>query len=80
MSNQNPPFPVVLDLTSDEAYDVITAALNDYARRCDEDAEATDDHAQLYNRPMDPLAKSFRHKAAVARRLIDDIERQLAES
>ncbi|MFF1572315.1 hypothetical protein ACFVWR_06165 [Leifsonia sp. NPDC058292] len=80
MSNQNPPFPAVLDLTSDDAYNVITAALAEYASRCDDDVEAADDHARLYNRPVDPLADRFRQKAAVARRRLDDIERQLSES
>ena len=75
------PFdPVVLDMTDTDDYGVLTEALYAYAAQMDHAAEQEDYSDRHNDRPDNgPLATRFRDSAARARRMIEDIHRQLDE-
>lgn len=85
MEAQQQPFVVVLDLSAQDAYDAITAALSDFWSRRSEDA-ADSDAAARENASYSEAVRLNEHQAALARKdaaaaraLLDDIERQLDE-
>jgi hypothetical protein len=76
MAAQNVPFHVVLDLTEDRAYSVLTLALEGYAERARADA-ATE--AEL-ERPNRFQVDDFNALAELAETFLEDIERQVTEA
>jgi len=70
------PFPVVLDLSDDQAYSVLTLALSDYAERARHQAldEADSEIPNNYQ------IAHFNKIADVADGLVDDVERQLDDA
>lgn len=79
MTTPMKPFPVVLDLTDDQAYYVLTAALEEFAGSAEHQAENEEQTARYNERPVDRRAADLRHLAAIAKQLRDDVERQLDE-
>ncbi|WP_448812153.1 hypothetical protein [Agromyces bauzanensis] len=73
------PFPVVLDLTDDQAYYVLTAALEEFASSAEHQAENEEQTARYNERPDDGQAAFFRRLAEIAKQLREDVERQLDE-
>ena len=76
MTAQNVPFHVVLDLTEDRAYSVLTLALESYAERSRADAETEAES----ERPNQFQVDDLNALAEVAETLLEDIERQLTEA
>jgi len=76
------PFMVVLDLTSTDAYPVLTNALRDYVgeyeHRASEESDRARDYADTPHaaESAERAAEHFRATAATARALLDDVERQ----
>jgi len=77
-----PPFLVVLDLTSTDAYPVLTNALRDYIGEYEHRASEESDRARDYvdtphaAESAERAAAHFRGTAATARALLNDVERQ----
>lgn len=76
MTAQNVPFHVVLDLTEDRAYSVLTLALEGFAERARADA-TNEAETELPNRFQ---VDDFNALAELAETLLEDIERQLTEA
>lgn len=76
MAEQNTPFHVVLDLTEDRAYSVLTLALEAYAERTR--AEAADEEQN--ERPNQFQIADLNALAEIATTLLEDIDRQLTET
>jgi hypothetical protein len=72
---QQPPFPVVLDLSDNDAYSVLTAALGEYAETARGNAA---DEAERET-PNPHQIDFFNGLADIAENLADDVERQLNE-
>jgi len=72
---QHPPFPVVLDLSDNDAYSVLTTALGDYAETARGRAA---DEAEI-EKPNQHQIDFFNKLADIAENLADDVERQLDE-
>ena len=75
-AKQLPPFPVVLDLTDDRAYGVLTIALGIFAETARGDA---DDEAQRES-PNQSRVDDLNAIADTAERLLEDIDRQLTQT
>jgi hypothetical protein len=80
MADTMKPFPVVLDLTGQDAFYVLTTALEDFAGKAEFDAE-NDEQSAAYN-GTEPAkhVETLRAHAAIAKQLLDDLHRQLDES
>ena len=76
MTAQNAPFHVVLDLTEDRAYSVLTLALEGYAERARADA-ANEAETELPNRFQ---VDDFNALAEISETFLEDIERQMTEA
>jgi hypothetical protein len=76
MTAQNVPFHVVLDLTEDRAYSVLTLALESYAERSRADAATEAEN----ERPNQFHVDDLNALAEIAETLLEDIERQLTEA
>ena len=76
MAAQNVPFHVVLDLSKDNAYSVLTLALEDYAERARADAATEAEN----ERPNQFQVDDFNALAELAETFLEDIERQLTEA
>ncbi|MBX0301844.1 hypothetical protein C3B59_05930 [Cryobacterium zongtaii] len=76
MAEQNTPFHVVLDLTEDRAYSVLTLALEAYAERTRGEAADEEQNEQ----PNEFQIADLKALAEVAAGLLEDIERQLTET
>jgi hypothetical protein len=72
---QQPPFPIVLDLTDNDAYSVLTTALGEYAETARGRAA---DEAEIQV-PNQHQIDFFNKLADIAESLVDDVERQLEE-
>jgi len=66
------PFRAVIDLSSEEAYDVVTTALAEYAERVRAGDEIPPGHEETLLERADRASR-----AAVAERILDDIDAQL---
>lgn len=73
------PFPVVLDLTDNQAYYVLTAALEEFAAKAEHEATGEEESARYNERPDDGRPADLRRLAEIAKQLRDDVERQLDE-
>nr|WP_181716125.1 hypothetical protein [Cryobacterium sp.] len=76
MAEQNVPFHIVLDLTEDRAYSVLTLALEGYAERTR--AEAADEEHN--EQPNQFQVNDLNALADIAGNLLEDIDRQLTET
>ena len=76
MAEQNTPFHIVLDLTEDRAYSVLTLALEAYAERTR--AEAADEEQN--EQPNEFQIADLNALAEIATSLLEDIDRQLTET
>jgi hypothetical protein len=76
MAAQNTPFHIVLDLTEDRAYSVLTLALEAYAERTR--AEAADEEQN--EQPNEFQIADLNALAEIATSLLEDIDRQLNET
>ncbi|WEO76021.1 hypothetical protein BJQ94_11620 [Cryobacterium sp. SO2] len=75
-TEQRKPFPVVLDLTEDRAYSVLTLALSGYAEVARADAADEEQNEQPNQFRVDDLNEI----AVTAESLLEDVERQLIEA
>lgn len=73
---QQPPFPVVLDLSDNNAFAVLTQALTDYAERARWEAQNETEAANANEYQI----ADFNKMADIADRLNADVERQLDEA
>lgn len=70
--------PVLLDLADTDDYITVVQALDGYASDQDWEAEKEEERIRLNHLPdSDSDAESWRKRAARARRIAEDIERQL---
>jgi hypothetical protein len=76
MAEQNVPFHIVLDLTEDRAYSVLTLALEAYAERTRGEADAEEQN----ERPNEFHVRDLNGLAEIAAGLLEDIDRQLTET
>ncbi|MDY7528382.1 MULTISPECIES: hypothetical protein [unclassified Cryobacterium] len=76
MAEQNVPFHVVLDLTEDRAYSVLTLALEGYADRTRAEAENEEQNEQ----PNQFHVNDLNALAEIAANLLEDIDRQLTQT
>lgn len=76
MAAQNVAFHVVLDLSEDHAYSVLTLALEGYAERARADAATEGESEQ----PNQFQVDDFNALAELAETFLEDIERQLTEA
>lgn len=72
MPAQNTPFHVVLDLTEDNAFSVLTLALESYAERTRADAANEAESEQ----PNQSQVNELNALAQIAETLLEDIDRQ----
>lgn len=79
MPEQQPFDPVMLDLTDDDDFATIVLALEDYESRMRAQAD-DDEEIERANPGVAADAARFRDVAERARRLVDEIQRQLDEN
>jgi hypothetical protein len=72
---QQPPFPIVLDLSDNDTYSVLTLALGQYAETARGNAA---DEAEK-EKPNQHQINYFNKLADIAEILVDDVERQRDE-
>lgn len=70
--------PVLLDLSDNKDYITVVQALEDYAAAQDSQAEAEQDRIRYNDLPESQSEEAYwRELAARARRIVDDVERQI---